>query len=134
MGSLRPTRASLQHPPRKYLQLFPYIALYNLSERYHTIPPLKHLSNRAGFYNRLAYMSVKQDRKAAVEAIRSAVEASRGSRIWTDYVNALRLVSQVVFTRSSGFVLELIQNAEDAGQGLSGKGHVSISIDRKRLK
>ena len=49
-------------------------------------------------------------------------------------MNALRLVSQVVFTRSSGFVLEFIQNAEDAGQTLPGKGEVTISINRSRLK
>lgn len=79
-------------------------------------------------------MSSAQDKRAAVEAIRSAVESSRGSRIWTDYVNALRLVSQVVFTRSSGFVLEFIQNAEDAGHGFSGKGEISININRNRLK
>jgi len=40
----------------------------------------------------------------------------------------------VVFTRSSGFVLELIQNAEDAGQGLEGLGEVSITINKHRLK
>jgi hypothetical protein len=44
----------------------------------------------------------------------------------TDYVNALKLVSQVIFTRSSGFVLELIQNAEDAGLGL---GHDALRSD-----
>ena len=72
--------------------------------------------------------------RAAVAVDRKDFESSRGSRIWTDYVNALRLVSQVVFTRSSGFVLEFIQNAEDAGQGLSGKGKISISVNRQRLK
>lgn len=72
--------------------------------------------------------------RAAVEAIRAEFESARESRIWTDYVNALRLVSQVVFTRSSGFVLEFIQNSEDAGQGLAGKGEISISINQQRLK
>src|SRR5882762_9869196 len=66
------------------------------------------------------------DKRAVIEAIRAEFESARGSRIWTDYVNALRLVSQVVFTRSSGFVLEFIQNAEDAGKGQSGSGEVSI--------
>lgn len=69
-----------------------------------------------------------------VERIRQEFEESRGTRIWTDYVNALRLVSQVVFTRSSGFILELIQNAEDAGQGMDGTGEVVISVNRERLK
>jgi hypothetical protein len=79
-------------------------------------------------------MNSAHDQRAAVEAIRSEFESSRGSRIWTDYVNALRLVSQVVFTRSSGFVLEFIQNAEDAGQGLSGNRGISISVSQHRLK
>ena len=77
-------------------------------------------------------MSSKEAKRAALEAIRSEFEKSRGSRIWTDYVNALRLVSQVVFTRSSGFILELIQNAEDAGQGLSGRGEISIVVNLDR--
>lgn len=79
-------------------------------------------------------MNSTPDKRATVEAIRAEFESSRGSRIWMDYVNSLRLVSQVVFTRSSGFVLEFIQNAEDAGQGLSGKGEISISVNQQRLK
>jgi hypothetical protein len=79
-------------------------------------------------------MTRDPQKRAAVAAIRNEFESSRGPRIWTDYVNALRLVSQVVFTRSSGFVLEFIQNAEDAGQGLSGKGKISISVNQQWLK
>jgi hypothetical protein len=74
------------------------------------------------------------DARKAVENIRRELEKSKGTHIWQDYVNALRLVSQVVFTRSSGFVLELIQNAEDAGQGLAGLGEVSITVNKNRLK
>ncbi len=51
-------------------------------------------------------------RKKAIEDIRKKIEASKGTHIWGDYVNALKLISQVVFTRSSGFILELIQNAD----------------------
>ena len=40
-------------------------------------------------------MNSAPEKRAAIEAIRSEFEKSRGSRIWTDYVNALRLVSQV---------------------------------------
>lgn len=79
-------------------------------------------------------MNTTPEKRAAVDAIRAEFESARGSRIWTDYVNALRLVSQVVFTRSSGFVLEFIQNAEDAGQSFSGKGEISISVNQQRLK
>src|SRR5882672_8961824 len=72
--------------------------------------------------------------KSAVANIRKELDNSKGTHIWQDYVNALRLVSQVVFTRSSGFILELIQNAEDAGQGQPGTGEIAISISRRRVK
>ena len=67
-------------------------------------------------------METTNDKRAEVEAIRNEMELARGTRIWKDYVNALRLVSQVVFTRSSGFVLEFIQNAEDAAVGMETPG------------
>lgn len=54
--------------------------------------------------------------KQVVARIRAELEAARGSRIWPEYIRALNLISQVVFTRSAGFVLELVQNAEDAGK------------------
>ena len=49
-------------------------------------------------------------------------------------MNALKLISQVVFTRSSGFILELIQNAEDAGLGSSSPGMFEITLNQKRIK
>ena len=72
--------------------------------------------------------------KSIVDKIRKGIEDARGTHIWEDYVNALRLISQTVFTRSSGFILELIQNAEDAGLGLPGPGVFEININRERIK
>jgi len=72
--------------------------------------------------------------REVVENIRREIERSRNTHIWNDYVNALRLISQVVFTRSSGFLLELIQNAEDAGIGISEPGCFSIRINQHRVK
>lgn len=72
--------------------------------------------------------------KDAIARVRTEIENSRGTRIWDDYVNALRLVSQVVFTRSSGFVLELIQNAEDSGLRLKTPGQFIITLNRDRVK
>ena len=69
-----------------------------------------------------------------VEDIRREIEASKGTHIWRDYVNALNLISQVVFTRSSGCILELIQNAEDAGQGMESPGIFEIGLSPTRLK
>ncbi len=72
--------------------------------------------------------------KEVVDNIRKEIENARETHIWKDYVNALRLISQVVFTRSSGFILELIQNAEDSGLGLPGPGCFEISINHERIK
>lgn len=79
-------------------------------------------------------MQQSSDKKAIVEAVRNEIEASKGTRIWQDYVNALKLISQVVFTRSSGFILELLQNAEDAGLGLKNPGIFEININETRVK
>jgi hypothetical protein len=72
--------------------------------------------------------------KHVVDNIRKEIEAARGTHIWDDYVNALRLISQVVFTRSSGFILELIQNAEDSGLNVAEPGEFEISINQNRVK
>src|SRR5712692_7090298 len=69
-----------------------------------------------------------------VEEIRKDIEASKGTRIWKDYVSALKLISQVVFTRSSGFILEFVQNAEDSGMGLTTRGVFRISLNKKRIR
>ena len=72
--------------------------------------------------------------KEIVNRIQNEIENARGTYIWDDYVNSLRLISQVVFTRSSGFILELIQNAEDSGLGLEGSGSFEICINQQRVK
>lgn len=72
--------------------------------------------------------------KNIVNNIRREIEDARGSHIWDDYVNALRLISQVVFTRSSGFILELIQNAEDSGIEVTESGNFEIRINQQRVK
>src|SRR6266567_4027846 len=81
-----------------------------------------------------AAICMHSDKKNIVDARRAKIESSKGTEIWQDYINSLKLISQVVFTRSSGCVLELIQNAEDAGQGLSEAGIFDIRISPTRLK
>ena len=56
-------------------------------------------------------------RRAVIESIRRRLDDARVSHTYRDYSNALKLISQVVFTRTSAFVLEFLQNAEDAGLG-----------------
>lgn len=79
-------------------------------------------------------MTTADEAKEAVDQIRLKIEACRGSRVWLDYVNSLKLISQVVFTRSSGFILELLQNAEDAGHDLVGTGAFEVHIGKRRVK
>ncbi len=72
--------------------------------------------------------------KKVVDNIRQEIENARETHIWDDYVNALRLISQVVFTRSSGFILELIQNAEDSGLDMTESGAFEIRMNQQRVK
>jgi len=52
--------------------------------------------------------------KACVETIRKEIELSRDARLWQDSINMLNTVSESIFSRSAHFILELLQNAEDA--------------------
>lgn len=72
--------------------------------------------------------------RAVIDSIRQQLDDAKLSHIYRDYGNALKLISQVVFTRSSGFVLEFLQNAEDSGLGLDSAGTFSLSINERRLK
>ncbi|MBM4355624.1 MAG: hypothetical protein FJ109_17845, partial [Deltaproteobacteria bacterium] len=72
--------------------------------------------------------------REVIARIRGGLEASRNTRIWPEYVRALNLISQVIFTRSAGFVLEVVQNAEDAGRGLDGAGFFEVSVNSRRVK
>ena len=69
-----------------------------------------------------------------VERLQHDLRSAAGSQIARDYENALRLVAQVVFTRNSGFILEFIQNAEDAGIGSESPGRFSIHINTDRVR
>lgn len=79
-------------------------------------------------------MASSYEPKTIVERIGREIEESKGTRIWDDYTNALKLIAQTVFMRSSGFILEFIQNAEDAGLGLESSGVFEIRINRRRVK
>lgn len=79
-------------------------------------------------------MTTSDSKKSFVESIQQGLRSSLGSEIAVDYENALKLVSEVVFTRSSGFVLEFIQNAEDAGLGLEYPGTFEVALNRQRIR
>jgi len=75
-----------------------------------------------------------REAKRIVERVQKGIEASKDTPIWPHYINSLNLISQVVFVRASGFVLELIQNAEDAGLGLDEPGVFEIRLNKYRMK
>jgi len=89
-----------------------------------------------GIHHRQGVVTVGNDavKKEFIESVRKEIEHAKGTRIWDDYINALKLISQVVFTKSSGFILELVQNAEDAGMGLKEQGIFEIKINKRRIK
>jgi hypothetical protein len=73
--------------------------------------------------------------KAHVDRIRREIEESRGSRLWRDSINMLNTVSESIFSRSAHFILELLQNAEDAGpKGAYPKGKIEFTISPSRIK
>src|SRR5260370_20527137 len=74
------------------------------------------------------------DPKSYVEKILSEIKESRGTRLWKDSVNMLNTVSESIFSRSAHFILELLQNAEDAGPS-SGvdKGEVEFRISQNEI-
>lgn len=77
---------------------------------------------------------VKSLSREVIEKIQYQIKDSRDTHIWKDLVNSLNLISQVVFTRSSGFLLEFVQNAEDAGLSLEHPGVIEIRINRERVR
>ncbi len=74
------------------------------------------------------------EQKAIVERIQAEIQKANDSAIAKDFVNALNLISEVVFSRSSGFVLEFLQNAEDSGIELNTSGCFRISINKQRIE
>lgn len=77
---------------------------------------------------------IEMNGKELIEEIRNSIEADKGRRLWIDTVRAVSLVSELVFTRSSHFVMEFIQNAEDAGMGgQPADGEMTIRLSQERV-
>ncbi len=73
--------------------------------------------------------------KEYVEKVRSEIEEARGSRLWKDSVNMLNTLAESVFSRSAHFILELLQNAEDAGpQNCPANGEIEFAISQSRIR
>jgi hypothetical protein len=67
--------------------------------------------------------------KQLIESIAKRITDSRDTWIWIDYVRSLDLLSEKIFARSSHFLLELVQNAEDVGAR-----SFNVYINKSRLK
>jgi len=76
---------------------------------------------------------IKMNGKILIERIKRDILADKNRRIWKDAVRAVSLVSELVFTRSSHFIMELIQNAEDAGVRVPTTGEMIIRVSRKHV-
>ena len=74
------------------------------------------------------------DRQKFVEQIQQDIENSRKVRLWQDSINMLDTVSESIFSRSAHFILEILQNAEDAGSKLPGKREISFCVSPSRIK
>jgi len=68
-----------------------------------------------------------------VQHIRQEIEKSRNVRLWQDSIHMLNTVSESIFSRSAHFILELLQNVEDARSN-SGSGEIEFSISPARIK
>ena len=70
-----------------------------------------------------------------VEKVGSEIDQARGSRLWRDSVNMLNTVAESVFSRSAHFILELLQNAEDAGpKNCRPDGRIEFVISESRIQ
>lgn len=68
-----------------------------------------------------------------LKELKKEIESCKDTRIWVDTTRAVSLISDLIFTRSTHFILEFIQNAEDAGLGQPNDGEMNIKISRKRI-
>src|SRR5262245_61548536 len=73
--------------------------------------------------------------KEYVDGLRAEIEAARSTRLWRDSINMLTTVSESVFSRSAHFILELLQNAEDAGpKDRPAAGEIEFRVSASRIR
>jgi len=78
--------------------------------------------------------SLANHEKDHIDTIRKEILKDQNSRLWRDFTNSLKLISQVVFTRSSGFILEFIQNAEDSKGNPNEEGYFKIVFKENSIE
>jgi HSP90 family molecular chaperone len=73
--------------------------------------------------------------KDYVNKFRVDIEESSRTRLGKDSVNMLNTVSESIFSRSAHFILELLQNAEDAKPDSgSAEGEIEFVISPHRIR
>ena len=81
-------------------------------------------------------MSARQlaDPEAWIEHIREEIWAAQTTRLWKDSINMLNTVSESVFSRAAHFILELLQNGEDACARADREGRITFRISPERVR
>jgi hypothetical protein len=69
-----------------------------------------------------------------VRDIYEEILSASTSRLWKDSINMLNTVSESVFSRAAHFILELLQNAEDACARAQREGRLTFRISRDRIR
>ena len=72
--------------------------------------------------------------QSLVEEIGREIDDSRKVRLWQDSIHMLSTVSESIFSRSAHFILEILQNAEDAGSKLPGHGEITFQVSPSKIK
>src|SRR5215470_7994139 len=79
-------------------------------------------------------ISIDEVGRACIDGIHDEIVAAQGSRLWKDSINMLNTVSQSVFSRSAHFLLELLQNSEDACARAGHEGQIAFRISPERVE
>lgn len=75
------------------------------------------------------------DARDYIAKIREEIKASSQTRLGRDSVNMLNTVAESVFSRSAHFILELLQNAEDAGpKNCPANGEIEFVLSQSRIR
>lgn len=71
-----------------------------------------------------------------ITEIRQDILSSKDERIWEDFINETNTIADKVFTSSTHYLMEFIQNAEDAGRRRNDNvdGRMDIYLSQERIK
>src|SRR5258708_7012972 len=79
-------------------------------------------------------VAIKDDPETWIGDIRTEILAAQTTRLWRDSINMLNTVSESVFSRAAHFILELLQNAEDACARSGHDGRVTFRVSPEDVR